>query len=782
MSLAISGSLQAEEGPAVSTASVTVVTSSVTLSDQIKRVLDVRVEGNRHIRARVILTEVKTRKNDLYDPEKLRKDVQAIYKKGNFEDVALDVSNVPGGVIVTFKVVEKPVVKRINFGGNKNLSRGALNADLTLKEDYPLDKVKLNQDVEKIKSLYKGEGFAAAEVEPSIKTDSDNYATVTFDITEGGQFFVDDIDFKGVTAFPVKKIIKVMKTRRKKAFKQGVLSKDMDAMARFYKNRGYPEMKVTDLTPTIHAEKLRVSLSITIDEGPLLRFGQTTFEGNVLFPNPTLTKAIQYKAGDLFNQDKLDKTLKILQDSYGAQGYLRLVIKPTIVPNIARGLADVQFQITEGGVVYVDKIGIEGLTRTKEYVIRREIKLKEGQPFNSVSARQSVDRLNNLGFLDKVDMDLQSPGDPDKVDVIYSVVDGRPGRLSIGGGYYSGGEGLIGSLGYQNLNFLGLGQNTNVSWSYGARVNTVNLGWSEPWLLGKPIGLATSLFNTIKVQPLGSVTNAYVTQDRGAMVTVTPRFSNHYSASLGYSFVSQLRYDVAPDTPTRQAVLSPDCAADPNCGEFHAYYSVFTEQFTRDTRDYYIDPSYGTRSTLSVSEGIPFPGYSIQFVKPSWEESWYQTVVGKSVLALHGALSFVDTYGGASITDIETQLYHLGGADSVRGYGLGAVGVAGQPGNPGGKIENFYNAEMRFPLVLNPYGRSLIQGVAFYDIGGDWDNTHEITYRPGSDPTELQAGFGFGLRIFVQNMPIRLDVGFPLDRSAGQAPLQFYFSLASAFQ
>jgi outer membrane protein insertion porin family len=776
------GSSRAEESQGVSTAPVAVVASTAASSDQVKRVLDIRVEGNRNVRARAILTEAKTRKNDPYDPDKLRQDVQAIYKKGNYDDVALDVSDSTGGVIVTFKVVEKPIVKRINFTGNKSLSRGALNADLTLKEDYPFDKSKLNQDVDKIIALYKNEGFSAAEVEPSIKTDSGNYATITFDITEGGQFIVDDVEFKGVTAFPVKKIAKVMKTRRKKPFKQGILTKDIEALTKFYKNRGYPEMKVSDLTPTVRAEKLRVTLSIVIEEGPLLRFGQTTFTGNALFPSPTLAKAIQYKTGDLFNQDKLDKTLKILQDSYGAQGYLRLVIKPTIVPNPARGLADIQFQITEGGVVYVDKVSIEGLTRTKEYVIRREIKLKEGQPFNSVLARQGVDRLNNLGFLDKVDMDLQSPNDPDKVDVIYSVADGRPGRLSIGGGYYTGGEGLIGSLGYQNLNFLGLGQNTNVSWSYGARVNTVNLGWSEPWFLGKPIGLATSIFNTIRVQPLGSVTNAFVTQDRGATVALSPRFSNIYSASLGYSFISQLRYDVAPDSPTRQAVLSPDCAADPNCGEFHAYYSVFTEQFVRDTRDYYIDPSYGTRSTLSVSEGIPFPGYSIRFVKPSWEESWYQAVIGKSVLALHGALSFIDTYGGSSITDIETQLYHLGGADSVRGYNFGGVGVSGQPGNPGGKIENFYNAEMRFPLVLNPYGKSLIQGVAFYDIGGDWDNVREITYRPGSDPTELQSGFGFGLRLFVQNMPIRIDVGFPLNRSAGQAPSQFYFTLASAFQ
>jgi outer membrane protein insertion porin family len=778
MSISISGILRADDTPAVSTAPVTVATSSET----VKRIIDIHVEGNHLIRERVILSHVKAKKNDVYDSAKLRDDIQAIYKMGNFDDVSLDVSDVPGGIVVTFKVVEKPFVSKINFRGNKNRSAGSLKADLSLKEDYPLDKVKLNQDLLKITTGYNDKGFEAAKVEPLIDIDATNHATVSFIISEGQQVIVDTITFQGVNAYPVKKIAKVMKTRRHKPFVKTVLSKDLDAIPRFYKNRGYPMAKIVDFNTVISTTNLRISLSITIDEGPKLNFGNTSFTGNVLFPSATLMKSIQYKTGKPFKQDKLNNTLKILQDSYGAQGHLRVNIQPNIVPNIAQGTADIQFQITEGDVVYVDKIGIDGLTRTKEYVIRREIKIKEGQPFNSVAARQTVDRLNNLGFLDKVDMDLQSPGDPDKVDVTYSVVDGRPARLTFGGGYFTGGEGLVGHMGYQDLNFMGLGQRTSVDWTYGDRINSVNLGWSEPWLLGKPIGLATTVFNTIKLEPLGSNLSAFYAQDRGATVTLAPRFSNHYSASLGYSFISQERYGVATDTPTRQAVLSPECAADPNCGQFHAYYSVFKEQFIRDTRDYYLDPSHGSRSVLGVSEGIPFPGYSVQFVQPSWEESWYTPAIGSSVLALHGAASFVDPYGGASLTDIETQLYHLGGADTVRGYSVSNVGVSGQPGNPGGKVENFYNAEMRVPLVPNQYGRSLIQGVAFYDIGGDWDNLHEVSYRPGSSPDQLQSGFGFGFRIFIQNLPIRLDVGFPLNRTSGEAPSQFYFSLASAFQ
>lgn len=789
MSLAISASVQAEDKPVISTATLSaqttapaeVAVSTAAPSEQtVKRIVTIRIEGNRSLNAKYLLTKIKTRKKDSYDPDQLRKDIQALYAMGNFDDVALDVSDVPGGVVVTFKVVEKPVIKMIKFRGNKNRTAGDIKADLTLKEDYPLDKMKLNTDLEKIVSGYKDEGYAAAQVEPVIETDAANRATLTFVIAEGLQVHVDRITFQGITAFPVKRIAKLMKTRRKKPFKPGLLTKDMAAITRFYQNRGYPNMKVVDLKPEINSEKLRVSLSITIDEGPLMHFGTTTFTGDAIFAPAKLMPAIQYKAGDLYNQEKVDATVKILNDSYGAQGYIQVKINPTLKPEAAKGVMDIEFQITEGDVIYIDHIGVEGLKRTHENVVRREIQIKEGQPFSSILARQTIERLNNLGFLDNVTMDVVPSTAPDKANVIYNVVDGKPSRIILGGGYDTS-DGLYANVGYQNLNFLGRGDNLGVNWTIGTRTNSYSVSFTEPYLFGKPLALQTTLFDSYHEQPLGTNTQAYWTQDQGFSLSLSPRFSYHYILSVGYSYVDQLRYDVYPDAPTRSAVLSPQCATDPNCNNFRAIYSVFTQTIVRDTRDYYLDPSHGTRSSLAVNEGVPYPTYGVQFVKPVWDESGYIPLFGQTVLALHGQWAYVEPYAGASITDIQGQLFHVGGVDSVRGYALGAVGVSGQPGNPGGEVSNYYNAEFKFPLIPDAYGHSFLQGLMFYDIGGDWDNVHEMSYRPGDGPFGLKSGAGFGVRVKIQNFPIRLELGFPLNPAPGDAPSQFYFSIGSLF-
>lgn len=744
------------------------------------KILKISAEGNRNIRERVILAQAKTRKGDVYDPDKLRKDVQSIYGLGDFEDVSLEVADVPGGVLVTFKVVEKPLIKKIDFKGNKKLSSSKLRDALSLKENDPLDKFKLNLDVEKLLSTYKDEGFAAAQVEPFTTTDATNHVTITFFVTEGTQVLVDDIEIQGAHAFPVKKIKKIMKTRRKKVFKQDVLVKDVEEVIKFYKNHGYQNVKIVEPTQAFNADKTRLTLSMTIDEGPLFHFGATSFSGNAIFATTKLTPAIQYKPGDIFNQDKLDATVSKLQDIYGAQGYIRVQVKPDFNQDATKGIVDIQFHLTEGEVVYVDHIGIEGNTHTKDYVIRREIKLKEGDPFSSVLARKSVERLYNLGFLDNVDVDVQQPNSPSKADVIFTVTEGKPGMLSAGAGYSSV-DGLIGTLQVQHINFLGRGQRVNFQWQFGARTNSFDLGWTEPWFMGKPMSFGVDIFRTNRLQQLGTITNAYWTLDRGASVTLAPRFSDIYTLSFGYSYSNQDRYNVSPDSLTRSAVLSPECAADPNCNEFHAIYSNLTEQFIRDTRDNQFDPTRGNRESLSVIEGGMIPANSVKFYKPILDASIHFPTFWKFVLSLHGQWSYVEPYGDSTLTDIQTQLFHIGGSDTVRGYQLGAVGVSGVNGNPGGQVMNVYNVEYKFPIAPDEHGKTLLQGVLFYDIGGDWDNFQQVTYRTGSGPFNLKQGVGFGIRFKTPVFPLRLDWGHALNQSPGEAPSQFYFTVGSLF-
>lgn len=738
------------------------------------KVILLKVTGNRNIKERVILAQVKTRRNELYEADKLRKDVQAIYALGNFDDVTLVVNEQPEGVVVTFQVVEKPIIKKIEFKGNKKLSRGKLTDALTLKDNDPLDRLKMNSDVDKLMTLYKDEGFAAAQIEPFTTADATNKVTLTFFITEGTRVLISQVIVEGVRAFPEKKVRKLMKTKKKKVFKQETLTKDIEEMTRFYKDNGYMNVHIGDVRQDFNEVKTRLTITVPIEEGSKFAFGESTFSGNAIFQSEKLLPQIQYKVGETYSQKKMDITMAKLSDVYGALGYIRVHITPDYQQDLSSGVVNIDYKIQEGEVVYVNRIGVEGNTATKDFVIRREIKLKEGEAFSSVAARKSVERLYNLGFLDNVDVDVQQPDSPNKADVIFTVTEGKPGVLSAGAGYSSV-DGLIGTTQIQHINFLGRAQRLNLMWEFGKRRNSFSLGWTEPWFLGKPLTFGAEVFNVTRRLQLGSVRDAYKTRDQGGSLTMGPRFSDIYSLLFTYSYANRLRFDVDQDPNIRLAVLGDVCANNPLCNELKFVNSNLTTQFIRDTRDNQFDPTRGQRTSFAVTEGGLFPANAIRFYKPVVDHSLHIPTFWKFVLSFHGNWAMVKPWGNAGRTDILDELFRVGGSDTVRGYELGRVGILN-----GGEIMNVYNIEYKFPIAPDENGKTLLQGVLFYDIGGSWNRIGEVSYAIGPQ-SGLKQGVGFGIRFKTPVFPLRLDWGYGLDSEEGQKPSQFYFTVGSLF-
>ncbi len=772
-------SVSTESVSGFQTSSATIETPVESSSFKPAKIVKLTVQGNKNIKDRVILAEAKLRKNDIYTEEAARKDVQAIFALGYFDDVNVDVSDIPGGVQVIFKVSEKPLIKKIDFKGNKKLSSSKLRDSMTLKENDALDKNKLAIDVDKIISLYKDEGFAAAQVEPYTTSDATNHVTITLYVTEGTQVLVDAVNLEGVKSFPLKKIAKLMKTRRKKVFKQEQLSKDLEEITKFYKNHGYKNIKIADVKQDFNADKTRLTITLPIDEGPLLRFNNVTFSGNVILTSAKLMPNIQFKKGEVFNQEKLDASLSKLQDEYGSQGYIRVQIKPEFTQIISSGpvpagIVDTNFAIQEGEVVYVEHIDIEGNTHTKDFVIRREIKLKEGDPFNSVLARKSVERLYNLGFLDNVDIDVQQPTSPNKADVIFTVTEGKPGMLSAGAGYSSV-DHLIGTFQVQHTNFLGRGQRLNLQWQYGGRLNSLDIGWTEPWFMGKPVSFGLDIFDVKRIMQYSTDDSAYTMRSSGGSITVGPRFSDVYSLLFSYTYADRLRYDVDSNAPagTQYAVLG---SSDPSVSELGYINSNFTEQFIRDTRDNQFDPQHGTKLSFAITEGGLFPANAIKYYKPVLDGSIHIPLFWKFVLSLHGEFAEIKTYGDTNLTDIVDELFRVGGSDTVRGYELGHVGVL-----TGGQVMNVYNVEYKFPIAPDEHGRTLLQGVLFYDVGGSWNSLEDIRYRLNSSGFGLQQGIGFGIRFKTPVFPLRLDWGHALNPTPGDPSSQFYFNVGSLF-
>jgi len=770
---------------------------------------DVAVQGNRFVKSKTVLSKVKVHKNDVIIDPTFRGDVDRLLESGLFDDVEVSLEDMPEALDaqgkpkkrVVFVVQERPVIRRVDFKGNKQLSASKFKDDLTSKSDEPYDKFKAAQDGQKIVSKYRDEGFADASVETyTSRAPGTNKVILTFFIVEGRRVIIRQVDFKGNSSFSVKKLRRVFKKiRRKKPFKEDELKDDMDALEKFYKNHGYMKVFVGDPRREFSVDRSSVSLTFPLVEGRRYRVGDFSFSGATVYKTTELRKAVVFKKDQLYSQDKMDESRQNLTDLYADKGYLRAEFGST---ETARDLpdgtsrVDYRFDIAESSIVYVDRIYVDGNTYTKEKVIRREVLLKEGDIFSSGKLRKSVEKIYNLGFLDDVQVDVQQPRSATKADVVFSVTEGKPGVLSAGAGYSSLDK-LVGNLSVQHSNLFGTGQKASVSWEFGARRQSYDVGWSDPWFLDKPMSFGVDLFDTDRrliargpyydpVTRVEYTTSSYQNDTgytytrRGFSLSLSPRLTDHLSLYHSYTFERLVTHDIDPffvnhPDPLYQIVGRDDIK------------SSITNGVSYDTRDYYLDASRGGRHSLNVEvAGGPLqlgsPSKNVTFFKPEASSALYFPTFWKFVFTVSGRISIIREFGGYTLEPQSAERFLIGGVDTVRGYRLGNVGTAY------GRSMMIYNAEYKFPIVQEKK-KTILQGAFFADAGGAWDrgtsndSFRHMNWQIGNQPYQMRASWGFGIRFKTPVFPIRLDYAFPISRGrpGGESFERFNFTIGSIF-
>ncbi|HOW88994.1 MAG TPA: outer membrane protein assembly factor BamA, partial [Elusimicrobiales bacterium] len=449
------------------------------------------------------------------------------------------------------------------------------------------------------------------------------------------------------------------------------------------------------------------------------------------------------------------------------KGYLKAVLRPEKTRNPANEEIDIDFAITENDPVYVGHIDVAGNKVTKTYVIRREIVQKEGEVFSSGRIRRSHEKLFNLGFLDDVGMAINpTPGEQDKVDLVFDVTEGKPGMLTAGAGISSR-DGLVGTLSLQHLNLLGRAYRTSLSWNFGKRVQDYYLSWSTPWFAGKPTTLGLDVFNTRRYRPYRDSLSAYTEKRTGGKLTLGPRFEeDKYRLTTSYTFekvnVSEVDSIYTSELPSGTNVTS----------------SVGAE-FARDTRDNIWDPVRGSRASVGVDlTGGPLGG-DVNYYKPNVAYSYNLKLFSIDdypfVLAFSNKFGYGAGFGNTPKLPVYER-YFLGGADSIRGYNNnGQVG----PLN-GGNIYDIMNLEFHFPLAREKK-RTIVQWAFFLDVGNSWTHFDDISLRSGTKVTNLKAGAGFGIRFTTPAFPIRLDWGYGFNHKPGEQLSDIYFTLGNLF-
>lgn len=742
----------------------------------------VAVKGVINVKPKVVIKAGHAKKGKLYYQDFVNADIEGILGLGSMEKVSVDIEENPGSpvasklretagssntVTITYLVAEKSMIKTLTVAGAKQLSKGTVKGEMSLKEKDFFDELKIREDLIKITDKYHEKGYIEAKADYEVAYDTASHTCrLTVSVVEGKKAKIAAVDFEGVTGYPVKKIVKKMKNRPKKIYSPQDLDNDFKEVATFYKNNGYSEFALVNSSVSFNEDKSKVTIKALVAEGPRQRFGATTFSGNTVYASKDLTALIEYRRGKLFSQEKFDDTIRALQDKYADKGYLKALLTPEKVPNTATGQLDINFSVSENNQIFVDHIDVSGNKATKTYVIRREIVQKENAVFSSGKIRRSQEKLFNLGFLDDVGIAINPTQDPDRVDLVFDVTEGKPGMLTAGAGISSR-DGLVGTLSLQHLNMFGRAYRTSLSWNFGSRVQDYTMSWSTPWVGGKPTTLGFDFFNTRRYKPYRDSLSAYTERRTGGKVTVGPRFEDDkYHITTAYTYE---KIDISEVESRYASELTPG----------NNITSSLYAEFARDTRDNVWDPTRGCRSAIGADlTGGPLGG-DVNYYKPSLSHSYNLKLFSIEdypfVLAFSNKFGYGAGFGRTPRLPVYER-YFLGGADTIRGYNNnGQVG----PLN-GGNIYDVLNLEFHFPLAREKK-RTIVQWAFFMDIGNSWEHFNDIRFRSGSRVRDLKAGAGFGIRFTTPAFPIRLDWGYGFNHRPGDQLSDIYFTLGNLF-
>ena len=746
-------------------------------------ICQVSVDGLKNIRKKTVTKAGSAKKGQFYDRFQVSEDVQSISALGNFDSVEIDISPVTGARSdsngaqapchrLTYIVREKPIFDHLSYEGRKHLGKGAITQAMTLKIKDPFNELKLQGDLERIKAKYAEKGYVNAAISYDLTRDEkQNVVYVKLLINEGERVRVGNVTISGTAQLPADKIIKRSANRPGKVFKPQKLQRDWVKMMLYGRNKGYSEFNLTQPQLAFDNTQTLVDLSYQVTEGEKVDFGTVQFEGNNVFTPEELQKQIFFREGHLYNQKDFDDTLAAIHEQYAEKGYLQARIEP--VKNIENGKLNLTFDISEGRIFYIDNVDVSGYHDTKKFVFTRELAIHPGDLYDSAKIRRSQTKIMNLGFINDVQIDLQPTADPQKVDVNFNVVEGRPGMFTAGVAMSSM-DGLYGELSVNHMNLFGRAQRLSLRTLFGKEILDYTVSWYTPWIYSNPTSLGVDAFNTRRYRSFATDNQAYTEKRIGGRVKVGPRFKDDiYLLSLGYSFENIDIYDVDNTYRCAPGQDPTTCIAEGDTN-----LSTFSVDFAIDTRDNMWDPTTGWRNSLGLAlAGGPIGGDL---------DLWYLTarsIFNYTVLNIGGnypvVFVFSNKFGSVKsygrTKDVPPfEKFFLGGADTVRGYER-----AGEIGPKyGGDLYYVMNAELRFPLAREGR-RNMAQFAFFFDVGNSWNHASDLKFSLGPDPEQFKAGVGVGLRFTTPSLPIRIDWGYGLNHAPNQDHSHFYFNISN---
>ncbi|MGE5212238.1 MAG: outer membrane protein assembly factor BamA [Nitrospirota bacterium] len=732
--------------------------------------LEVEYKGPATISKERILAQMRTKVGQVYSNDIVQEDIKTLYKTGYIRNVRIFAQPEGDGVKVIVAVQTRAIIREIEITGAERIKPKRLRKEIKVQLNHAVDEQALEESREKMIEVYQGHGFNDVSIEFRVDPIDEKRGTarVVFTVNEGVRGAISQVRFEGNAHVKAATLRKQMKTRGRSLIyfmdKTGrldevQLEQDMDKIREYYQNHGFIDVEIKEVRKD-RTPKGPMIITVVIVEGPQYHVRKLTITGYEHSSEPRIRAFLKMKEGSVYSPKQLRDDAKAVADAYGSGGYVDLVITPEGTP-AGPALIDVHYTVEEGTRSFVNRIDIQGNTRTKDKVIRREVLVAPGDVFNTVRVDTTKKRLENLGYFAKVETYPEDTDIPGRKDLTILVQEKRTGSLSFGGGF-STVDKLVGFAELTQGNFdlfnwpsfTGGGQKFRLRLQYGTERKDFILSITEPYFLDRRLALTGSAFFT----EANYLSSDYDQRNYGFTFEMRKPINAYMYGTVGYTLQD---VDIFNVNPASSEFIQSQAGS--------TVESKLFGSLVYDSRDNPLLTRKGRRITFSPAVTGGFLGGDTQIYGLDLEGSQYFHLPWDTILLINGEVATVSQWGAGSDVPIYERLF-LGGSNNLRGFPFREVGPKDENGEPkGGKSMARTTIEWTFPIIEKA------RGAVFYDMG-----------FVNSDPwsfgfNNMASDIGIGLRLDLPIGPLRLDYGYPVMRDGYNGGGHFNFNVGYQF-
>jgi len=730
------------------------------------RISEIRVQGTERIEPATVLSYMDVRVGDDLTANALDNALKSLFASGLFADVSVGAD---GGALVV-NVVENPIINQVAFEGNEDIDDNELQAEIQLRPRQVFTRTKVQEDITRLYQIYRRNGRFSADIDPKVIKLDQNRVDLVFEIDEGAVTRIRTIRFVGNEHYDDDRLRSEISTKENRWYRffssadrydPDRLAFDQELLRRFYLSEGYADFQISSAVAELSKDKDHFFVTMTLEEGARYKVGEIAINSAIRnFDASALTSSVTIKKGEWYNADEVKRTIDEMTDALGDLQYAFVEVRPEINRNRDAQTVDIAFNISETPPVFVERINVSGNSRTLDKVVRRELLLVEGDPFNKSKLARSEQEIRNLDFFETIDVITKPGSAPDKTAIDVNVREKSTGDLSVGAGF-STADGPLADFRIRERNFMGKGQDVVLASTIAGKRTEFDFSFTEPYFLGRDLSAGVDAFHiTRDLQDESS----FDQQRSGAGLRVGYPLSEFWRQTLRVRGETNEITDV--DATASRFIRDQEGTRDT---------IAFSQRLVYDVRDSKIFPTDGMMFWFDTE--VTGLGGDSKYISGVTGASYFIPVTDSVVLNFLGEVGAIEGYGDENVTINER--FYMGGSD-LRGFEKSGVGPRDISTDDALGGNRFYRGSIEASFPVGLAEELGVKGHAFTDFGSlfEIDEASDPALR---DESSIRASAGVGLSWRSPFGPLRVNLAVPYSDEDFDQDEVFSFNFGTRF-